>query len=271
MPEYDGAIARAGKKFISQFGNNPKSAQSFLTEAQEALTIFESVTPIGRSCEHSTFRASDIKNKHINVTIFIILPPEKSGLNDVYASLCLSSLCSTAIESDSFEPQTTIIADEFENLGYMPIMEKVLKIGRTRGLRLFAFIQDKESLKARYGQLSSMFFTNTAILMAMDIRSVDEAKEYSERSGKKATVTDGANIPEDGEDYSVSIKEEGTDLVRLDLFTRLPKFTAVLFKENNPPAILNLIHYKMIDPWRAYIDDVPGAPPEGEFPVKFKF
>ncbi|MEO1748408.1 MAG: type IV secretory system conjugative DNA transfer family protein, partial [Pseudomonadota bacterium] len=240
IPHYDGAIARAGKRFVSQFQNSPKSAQSFITEAQEAIAIFEPATPIGQACEYSTFNASDIKNSDKNITINIILPVEKSGINDQFAGLVLNSLCTLAIEADRFHPQVTIIADEFENLSSapIPIIERVLKIGRTRGVRLFAFIQDQESLAARYGQLASMFKTQAAIFMAMDIRSVDEAEEYSKRSGQRAIVTDSANMAEDNSDYGVSVKEEGVPLMRLDAFTRMPKFTAVLFKEQYAPLML---------------------------------
>jgi len=273
MPEYEGAIARAGKRFISQFANNPKSAASFLTEAQEALVIFEPVTPIGKSCESSTFLASDLKNPNKPMTVFIILPPEKSGLNDAFAGLCLNSLCTTAIEADRFTPQVTIIADEFENLSSAPLptIEKVLKIGRTRGVRLLAMCQDGESLKARYGQMSSMFWTQSSLKIAMDIRSVNEAEDYSKRSGQRSVITDSASVQNNTDEHGVSIKEESIPLLRQDEFIRLPKFTAAVWKDNNPPLILDLVHYKMVDPWMHQIDDVPNAPPEPNLPIKFKF
>lgn len=272
IPHFDGAVARAGKRFLSQFKNNPKSAQSFITETQEGLTIFEPATPIGKSCEYSTFKLSDIKNPNKNVTFHIILPPEKSGINDTFAGLALNSICTTAIEADSFHPQVTIIADEFENLSTapIPVIERVLKIGRTRGVRLFAFIQDQESLKARYGQLSSMFWTQAAVFMAMDIRNVEEAEEYSKRAGQRAIVTDSATIPKQGGEFDVSVNEEGIPLIRLDELTRMPKFTAILFKEQNPPLMLDLVHYKQIDPWIYRIDDVPGSPAEGHFPIEYR-
>lgn len=273
MPDYDGAIARAGKRFVSQFKNNIKSAQNFIVEMQESLAIFEPCTPLGKSFEHSTFKACDIKNPNKNMSIFIILPPEKSGIIDEAAAIILNTLCTTAIEADSYNPQVTIIADEFENLSSspIPIIEKVLKIGRTRGVRLLAFCQDGESLKARYGHLSSMFWTQSAITLAMDIRSVDEAEEYSKRSGQRSVVRDSANVPEGNDGYSISLKEEGIPLLRPDEFNRMEKFTCALWKEANPPLILELIHYKSVDPFVHQIDDVPNAPPEGSFPIKFKF
>lgn len=273
MPDYGGAIARAGKRHLSQFKNNIKSAQSFIVNAQNALEIFEPCSPLGQSFEHSTFKPSDLKNPNKYMTIFVILPPEKSGLIDQAAGIILNTLCTVAIEADRFEPQVTIIADEFENLSSspLPIVEKVLKIGRTRGVRLMAFCQDAESLKARYGQMSSMFWTQASLHIAMDIRSVTEAEDYSKRSGQRSIMSDSTSVPEDYDENSLTIKEEAIPLMRQDEYNRLPKFTAAVWKDNNPPLILDLVHYKMADPWVRQIDDVPGAPPEPDFPVKFKF
>jgi len=273
MPDYGGEISRAGKRYLSQFKNNLKSAQSFIVDAQNALAIFAPCTALGQSFEHSTFKPSDLKNPEKNMTVFIILPPEKSGLIDQAAGIILNTLCTVTIEENRFEPQCTIIADEFENLSNqpLPIIEKVLKIGRTRGVRLLAMCQDAESLKARYGQMSSMFWTQSSLTIAMDIRSVDEAENYSKRSGQRSIVSDSTNIPDDLDDQSLTVKEEEIPLLRQDEFNRLPKFTAAIWKDNNPPLILNLVHYKQVDPWVHQIDDVPGAPPEPNFPIKFKF
>ncbi len=273
MPDYDGAIARAGNRFLAQFKNNPKSAQSFIVEMQEALAIFEPCTPLGQSFEHSTFNASDIKNPNKNMSIFIILPPEKSGIVDQAAGVILNTLCTIAIEANSYDPPVTIIADEFEAIssGPLPVTEKILKIGRTRGLRLMAFVQDWMSLKAKYGDLAYLFKTQCSMMLTMDVKSVDDAEEYSKRSGQRAVVRDSANVSEDGEGFGVTVKEEAIPLLRQDEFNRAPKFTATLFKDAHAPLMLDLIHYKMVNPWVHQIDDIPGAPPEGSFPKKFKF
>lgn len=274
MPDYVGAIARAGKRYLSQFKNNIKSAQSFVVDAQNSLAIFEPCSPLGQSFEHSSFKPSDLKNPEKNMTVFIIFPPEKSGLIDQAAGVILNTLCTVAIEADRFEPQITIIADEFENISGgqpLPIIEKVLKIGRTRGVRLVAFCQDSESLKARYGHMSSMFWTQSSLTIAMDIRSVSEAEDYSKRSGQRSIISDSTSVPEDYNENNLTIKEEAIPLVRQDEFNRLPKFTAAVWKDNNPPLILDLVHYKQVDPWISQIDDVPGAPPEPNFPIKFRF
>jgi len=271
--DFGGVVSRAGNRFIDMFKNVPKSAQSFATQAQDALEIFEPASMIGRSCEHSTFRASDIKNPNRNMTIHIVLPPEKSGLNDAFAGLCLNTLATICIEADSYHPPVTIIADEFESLSPsagLPIIERVLKVGRSRGCRLMAYVQDLESLRARYGDLTNMFKTQSAIFMAMDVRSVDEAEEYSRRAGQRSVITDTASVDDKTGEISLSIKEEGVPLLRSDELTRMKKFRAIVMKEQYPPQLHDLLHYRCVDPWAFQIDDVPGSPPEGVFEITQK-
>lgn len=269
--EYEGTLARAGRRTLSKFKNTGKSAESFLTEAQNALLPFEPVSQIGKSVEYSTFNSADLKTKKKKITIFIILPLESNTLNEVYTGLCLNTLLTDCIAANRAEPRVVVIADEFENLsaGPLPITERVLKTGRTRGVQLHAFVQDLKGLEARYKELTSMFITQSAIFMAFDIRSVKEAEEYSKRAGQQSIVTDAANAPEGGAG-SLSIKEEGIPLMRLDQFTQLPKFQAVLFKEQHPPMIVDLVHYKSVDPWAHLVDDVPGVPAEPDFKIRFK-
>lgn len=271
-PDFDGVISMAGKRFAGKFKNAPKSAESFLTEAQEALAIFDPVSMIGKSVEYSTFNAADLKTPGKKITVHIVLPVEKSESNNVFIALCLNTLISQCIEAGRFEPRVTIIADEFENISTapIPIMERLLKAGRTLGIQLFAFIQDLKGLEARYKELTSMFITQSAILMVWDVRSVEDAEMFSKRAGQRSIVTDSASLPNTGGDYSVSVKEEGIPLLRVDQFTQMPKFQAVLFKEQHPPMIVDLVHFKEVDPWVHQIDHVSGALPEPEFRVRYK-
>lgn len=267
--EYDGEIARAGKRFLSKFKSTAKTAESFLTEAQTALQPYVPVSMIGKSVEYSTFNPADLKTPGKKMTVFIILPPEKSALNDAYMGLCLNTLLTRCISQNRFNPRVTVIADEFENLstGPLPIIEKVLKIGRSRGVQLLAFIQARSGgLEAKYKELAPMFLTQSALHVVWDVRSVSEAEEYSKRAGQRSIVTDTA-VAENG---SITVKEEGIPQLRLDQITQLPKYQCILFKEQHPPMIIDMAHYKAVAPWNTQVDAVPGAPPEPEFKVRFK-
>lgn len=270
-PAFEGEIAGAGRKFLSKVTTTQKSAESFLSELQVALAPFRSVSEIGKSVEYSTFNPDHLKTPGKGMTIFIVLPLESSHMADMYTGLVLDTLANRCIAANRANPRVVIIADEFENLsrGPLPVVERILKLGRTRGVQLHAFVQDMGGLDARYKELTSMFVSQSAIFMAFDIRSVKDAEMYSKRAGQRSIVTDNASVP-DGGTGSITVREEGIPQMRVDQFTQLPKFQAVLFKENHPPQILDLIHWKQVDPWCHQVDPVPGTPAEPDFKVRFK-
>lgn len=269
-PDYDGAVARAGRRMLSKFKKSAKSAENFITESQVALQIFEPVTHIGKSVEYTTFNPADLKTPGKKITIFIILPPEKSQLTSTYIGLCLNMLLVGCIEVNRFEPRVTVLADEFENIapGPLPIVERVLKIGRTRGVQLWAFAQAMQGgLEAKYGDLAPMFFSQTAVQLLWDIRNVDEAEKYSKRAGKVSFIKPHFGPAQDL--YDQRPQEEPIDYIRIDELAQMPKFKSILFFEQNPPMMLDLVHYNQCAEWSELVDSVPGAPAEPEFARQF--
>lgn len=267
---YDGTIARSARAVISKIKTGGIATEEFFTEAQNALRPFAPITMIGRSMEYSSFKARDLKTPGKKMTVFIVLPPEKSEQTSIYAGLCLNMLITQCIEANRFEPRVTVIADEFENLsqGPLPIIERVLIIGRTRGVQLLAFVQAiTGGLDVRYKGLTSMFQSQSAIFMAFDVRDESEAERFSKRAGKRSIVKPSGNMGE--ETFSLGLQEEGIDLMRIDQFTQMPKFKAVLFKEQNPPMMLDLVHYKQVKPWADQVDPVPGVPEDNDMDIRF--
>ncbi|MEP5729995.1 MAG: type IV secretory system conjugative DNA transfer family protein [Sulfitobacter sp.] len=267
--DYDGEIARAGRRFLGKFKNTAKTAEGFLTEAQTALDAYVPASRIGKSVRRSTFNPADLKTRGKKMTVFIILPAGLSDVNEGYVGLCLNNLARRCIEANTFLPRVTIIADEFEALskGPLPVVETILKLGRSKGVQLCAFIQAKTGgLEARYKDLAPMFESQSAITMYWDMRNVKEAEEASKRAGQRSVMTESSNVDQG----SVTVQETGIPLLRLDQIMRRPKFQSILFKENHSPMILDLVHYKQVSPWNTWVDPVPGAQAEPDFKVRFK-
>ena len=271
--EFGGTVSRAGGRFLGKMQRSPKSAESFLTEAQDALQIYDPASMLGRSMEYSDFDPSDLKNPDKPTTVFIIIPPEKALTHGAFAGLCLNTLIDTCIELDNFEPRVTVVADEFPNLseGKLPAILPTLYIGRSRGVQLITYVQDTESY-SRYGREASAFTTQSEIVMAWGIRSTKDAEEYSKRSGQLSIMSESGTIPMAAEDgkYSLGISEKGIPNLRPDEFMHLPDFTAVIFYKQNPPIIVDLVSYRMVDPWCYQATPVPGSPSMTDVPVKFR-
>ena len=275
-PDYDGTIAEAGKRFESLFRNSPKSAQSFLTEVQDALSIYAPDTALGKNTEWSDFDPADLKRPGKGMTVHFIVPPGKSTTHGSYVGLALNTLATICMDEGSFTPRVTIIADEFESLssGELPFVERLLKMGRSVGINLISIVQERAGYKTRYRDKASMFETQQELVLAWGIRSVEDAEYYAKRAGKRSVMTESATVAGGSETPappSLGIKEEGIPLFRADEFLQMPDFTAVAFYKQNPPLILDLVHYKMTDRGARYGDPVPGSLPEADFPVRFKF
>ena len=273
---FEGTLARAGARFLGKIEASPKSAMAFLTEAQDALQLYDPAGMLGRSVEYSDFDPADLKNPDRPTSIFIVIPPEKSLTHGSFAGLTLNSLIDICIEADRFEPRVTIIADEFANLseGRLPAILPTLYIGRSRGVQLITYVQDTESY-ARYGREASAFTTQSEVILAWGIRSTKDAEEYSKRAGKRAVVAETGNLPVDlspghAERLSLGVAEKGVAHMRADEFMHLSDFTAVLIYRQNPPVITDLVSYRMVDPWQQFARPMPGGPPLEELPVKYR-
>lgn len=272
---YEGTVRRAAGRFLGRLERSPKTAESILAEAQNGLQIFDPAGPLGKSMAYSDFDPRDLKNRDQPTSIFIVIPPEKSQTHSVFAGLCLNTLIDVCVEADRFIPRVTIVADEFANLsdGPLPAILPTLYIGRSRGVQLVTYVQDTQSYAARYGSEASAFTTQAEVTMAWSIRSVKDAREYSERSGMRGVVTESGTVPAGGDGdgrYSLGVSEKGVPYFRPDEFLHLPEFKAVLFYKQHPPLIVDLVSYRMVDPWCRHAQAVPGAPPLKPLPVKYK-
>ncbi len=274
--EFGGTIRRAAGRFHGKMQRSPKSAESFLTQAQDALQLYDPAGMLGRSMEYSDFDPVDLKRPDKPTTIFIIIPPEKSLTHGSFAGLCLNALIDICIEADSFEPRVTVVADEFANLseGKLPAILPALFVGRSRGLQLITYVQDTESY-SRYGKEASAFTTQAEVVLAWGIRSTKDAEDYSKRSPQKSIMAESGNIPisddagSDGK-YSLGLSEKGIAYLRADEFMSLPDYTAVIFYKQNTPLIAKLFSYRMVEPWCHHATPVPGSPPLSELPVTLK-
>lgn len=272
--EFSGAVRKAADRFLGKITRSPKLGESILTEAQEAIQIYDPAGVLGQRSEYSDFDPTDLKNPDKPTSIFFEIPPEKILTHGKHFGLCLNTLIDICIEANRFEPRVTVVADEFANIceGPLPSALPTLFIGRSRGVQLITYVQDIESY-GRYGKEASAFTSQSEVVMAWGIRSTKDAKEYSERSGMLSAMTESGSLPvgkTGGTGYSLGLSEKGIPYFRSDEFMQLPDFTAVLFFRQNPPLIVDLVSYRMVDPWRAHVTAVPGSPPHADVPVRFK-
>lgn len=269
-PDYDGYVRNSAKVLIGKLERTAKSMESFLTEAQEAVKIYNPAGHLGRNSLKSNFDFKDLKRPGKPIAIHIIIPPEKADLVSEWAGLVLHVFITHCIEANSYFPRVKIEADEFENIsqGELVSVIRTLKIGRSRGVDIAAYVQDLGGLRAKYPKNFTAFLTQFASTLVWNVKNPEDSELWSKRAGQKAIVSENISLGDPSDDYSVNLKEEAVPYLRPDEIMNLPKFTALLVREQTS-ALIDLVHYNSVEPWKTQIDPVPGAPKEPALKTRF--
>lgn len=268
---FAGSVARAAKRFLALVERGPRFAESVISEALAALTLYDPAGALGRTTVYSDFDPRDLKTPGKPTSVYVVVPPDKTLLYGPHVGLCLNALIDVCIEADRFTPQVTVIADEFAACGVLPCALPTLFLGRSRGVALITYVQSTDSYKV-YSDPEA-FTTQAECLIAFSVRSTKDAEEYSKRSGTRSEMTESASVPwEYGSPgtHSVSLSEKGVPVLRPDELLQLPDFTAALFFKQHPPLVIDLVSYRAVAGWREHAKPMPGAPPLKDIPVKYR-
>ncbi len=273
---YDGSIAAIAKRFLSLLQRAPKTAEGVLIELDETLALYDKGSTLGQRTQFSDFDPADIKR--IPMSVFIVMPPELAQTHGIFAGAAIEVFLDLAIEADQFEPRISFILDEFANLspGPIPSITTALFIGRSRGVQVATYVQETESYTARYGPEASAFTTQSEVVLAWGIRSTKDAEDYTKRAGQRAVMTENINLQggvlmSADDTYSLGISEKAITAFPAGEFLQMEDYKAVLFFKQNPPQTVDLISYRMIEPYRSQAGTIPGAQPLPDLPIKFRF
>ena len=272
---FDGDFKRAADRILAKMERAPKSAESFLTEAQDALQIY-ATGALAKNTEYSDFNAQDLKNPDTPTCVFIILPADLMQSHGGFTGHCLNSMIDVCMGAETFEPRVTVIADEFASLGVVASIPNLIFQGRSYGVQLISYVQDVASYNI-YGKNASIFSTNSEIILAWGIRSTSDGEDYSKKTNQLSVITGSGNMPVEAaanasgwDKTSLGLSEKGIAHYRADQFLHMPEYTAALFYKNHPCQMIGLVSYQMVDPWKYQAEPVLGAPSGSQLPIKFK-
>nr|WP_245197568.1 type IV secretory system conjugative DNA transfer family protein [Jiella mangrovi] len=270
-----GLLKVAAGRITAKAKRSEKTFENVLSEAQNALAIFDPHGPLGRAMEYSDFDPQDLKNK--KMSIYIVAPPEKLiGEYGKWMGLVVDVLIRTCLQARKAEPRVTFLLDEFANLSTtaLPAILPALYIGRAYGTQIVTFVQDRRSYE-RYGKESSAFDTQCDVICSWGVRDLNDAEWIEKRSGQASVITESGTIPADASSgdldtgrASMGLSEKAIPVIRKDQAIQLPDHTHLIFYKNKAPILADLISYKMVDPWVRQAD-IPQGDPE-RFPIRFK-
>jgi type IV secretion system protein VirD4 len=241
--------------------SDSRTADSFLTGAQQALARFNITTHAHKKTKRSTFRFAEQKEGNEPTTVFIMLDPNKINAQAPVLGLILWGMLHEIKQHENKHRPVYLLADEATNIPFGGIgIGSLITWARAYGLRLFFCFQTfpafrdshgKEALEILLSECEIRQFLpgqrNPETLVMIEKMLAQQSLVVQSHSGSRSKGAFGL----DGYGY----KEEGRPLMTADEIRRTDK--TILFIRNNKPMLVDTPSIAAIAPWRKQIGISP--------------
>ncbi|MDZ7875644.1 MAG: type IV secretory system conjugative DNA transfer family protein [Rhizobium sp.] len=249
--EAGGLIARAANRHL---GKSDREAAGVLSAAQRHTHFLDSprmTTVLSRS----DFRFADLKRN--NVTVFLVLPPDRLSTYSRWLRLLVSqSLLDMARDPAKPPVPVLYLLDEFAALGHLAPVERAMGLMAGYGVQLWPILQDVHQLRATYGQRAGTFLSNAGVLQVFGVNDHDSARLVSDLLGQETVVfqTMARALDSDKSGISYSQQHTARPLLTPDEVRNLPAQGQLLFLAGQRPIIAGKLAYYTDPEFRGAFD-----------------
>ena len=249
--EAGGLIARAANRHL---GKSDREAAGVLSAAQRHTHFLDSprmTAVLGRS----DFRFADLK--HRNVTVFLVLPPDRLSTYSRWLRLLVSqSLLDMARDPAKPAVPVLYLLDEFAALGHLAPVERAMGLMAGYGVQLWPILQDVHQLRATYGQRAGTFLSNAGVLQVFGVNDHDSARLVSDLLGQETVVFQTMARALDSEKTGISYSQQHTarPLLTPDEVRNLPAQGQLLFLAGQRPIVAGKLAYYADPEFRGQYD-----------------
>jgi len=238
--EAGGLIARAANRHL---GKSDREAAGVLSAAQRHTHFLDSprMTAV---LSRSDFRFADLK--HGNVTVFLVLPPDRLSTYSRWLRLLVSqSLLDMARDPAKPTVPVLYLLDEFASLGHLAPVERAMGLMAGYGVQLWPILQDVHQLRATYGQRAGTFLSNAGVLQVFGVNDHDSARLVSDLLGQETVVFQTMARALDSEKSGISYSQQHTarPLLTPDEVRNLPAQGQLLFLAGQRPIVAGKLAY----------------------------
>jgi type IV secretion system protein VirD4 len=171
--------------------NAPKQFEAYRSDAIEALDVFEPGKAIAEATDAHEFDFA--RMKHEAITVYLMLPADKSGSAAPYMSLSVNYGIET-IARERGPVRTTLILDEFPQLNRTNSVLKALQVYRGKGIQPWIFAQGRFSMEERWPTNIIKEFEDQAAVMTMKyVRAPELLRDIELWSGNKTILMPGVS------------------------------------------------------------------------------
>ncbi|MAM41130.1 MAG: hypothetical protein CL949_22100 [Erythrobacter sp.] len=260
----DNAIVR---REFSNFGNlDPKIRQSYSQVMSDSGLKQWANPQIQAVTRRDDIRFDDIRSRRQSVYI-VVQSDDISPLNAVIRLMftdLIASIRQTSSDHDSGLGQVFIMLDEFDQLGYMPIVQQSMKQLAGHGARTTVVTQSIPGLKSvgySDAEIESLIAgCEMKLYISPNDHSTTEeiTKALGTRTGYKASYSYTLN---DFSNRSVNLSTEELPLMSPAQLRRLPKTKMLLMPEGHLPILADKITYYADPVFRRIFESQKGPYP----------
>ena len=235
-----------------------RTADSFITGAQQALARFNITTRAHKKTRRSTFRFAEQKEGDHPTTVFIIADASRINAQKPILGLIQWCMMQELKRHDNKERPVYLLADEATNFKIHDL-GSLMTWGRGYGLRLHLFLQSFSAFRSVYGRDTlNVLLSETEIKQFLAGQREPETLELIEKVlGQQSIIARGHSGTRDrafGVD-GTSYREDGKPLMTADEIRRTDK--TILIIRKNRPMLTDLPVIAEIEPFRSLININP--------------
>ncbi len=226
-------------------GAAPNTARSYVSVLSTKLGLLSDMgICYATSADEMEFEKFDDKP----TAFFIIIPDEKQTRHGI-ATLCIVQLYKILIElankntknERKLNRNTYFVMDEFGNLPKISLLDKIITVGRSRGIFMILVVQSYTQLNNIYGdKIADIVRTNCNIQVFIGTTDQKTKEEFSKMCGNITVKTKSTNKAEKDSSKSYSTSEASRPLIYPEELELLPKNTVIvkMYHENPVKVVM---------------------------------
>lgn len=239
--------------------SDSRTADSFLTGAQQALARFNITTRAHKTTRRSTFRFAEQKEGKRPTTVFIMLDPNKVNAQAPVLGLIQFCMLHELKRHPNKHRPVYLLADEATNIPWSGL-GSLLTWSRAYGLRMIFYFQNFPAFREAHGEntLQTLLSECEIRLFLNGQRNPETLSLVEKMLAEYSLVTQGNRGSQasgpfglDGYDY----REDGRPLLTADEIRRTEK--SILFIRGNRPLLVDTPSIAAIAPWRTQVGISP--------------
>lgn len=236
----------AVRRLIKKYVQDNREINGVLSTVDVQTAFLES-DAIAQCLSKNSFSFADMKER--KMTVFIMLPLRYLDAQRRFLRLLFMSAVHELLEHAYFNHRCLIMADEFQNLGYMSSVKKIIEAGAGYGLTFYPSVNNIGQLKRVYSQEWETFLGSCGFIQLVRAGDLETAKHFSELCGKQTiairkqshTLIEDKHSKLNEFDINTTYSDEEIEkplLAAKDLMT-LPDDVGLLFLNKAYPTLLN--------------------------------